>query len=116
MIFKKHRNCFLRKEDGPMITPYQREYFRENAKVYLDDIKRMVDKHLRINDVNVYHVQTYLRKIYKQNQYLNLGMSYSDFIREIIKPGTIVKSYEDVIYSEIDYKLNTIVKPKIFFY
>ena len=99
-----------------MITEYQREYFRENAKVYLDDIKRMVDNHLRINDVNVYHVQTYLRKIYKQNQYLNLGMSYSEYIEQVFVNCSFRKEYMDIIHRDIDYRLNPMINPKIFFY
>ena len=73
-------------------------------------------KHLRVNDINVYYVQKYFRDVYRNNRFINNTMSYSDFIREIIKPGTVDKSYEDIIYSEIDYKLNTIINPKIFFY
>ena len=83
---------------------------------YISDFVCHKLKHLRVNDVNVYYVQKYFRDVYRNNRFINISMPYSDFIREIIKPGTIDKSYEDIIYSEIDYKLNSIINPKIFFY
>ena len=98
------------------ITPYQKEYFRENSKVYLDELKRMIDKHLHINDVNVYHVQDYLRKAYKQNMYLHLGMSYSEYIEQLFTNCSFNPEYMDIIRRDVDYRLNPMIHPKIFFY
>ena len=91
-------------------------FYEVMTQSFIQDFVSHKLKYLIVNNVNVYYVHKYFRDIYKNNRFINNTMCYSDFIREIIKPGTINKSHEDIIYSEIDYKLNTIINPKIFFY
>ena len=99
-----------------MITLYQKEFYRNQSIEFIKDIKRRIDKHLCINKVNVYHVQAYLRKLYKENRWINLSMSYGEFVEEVLKDFSMRPEFLDIIYSEIDYKLNTLINPKIFFY
>lgn len=99
-----------------MITLYQKEFYRNQSIEFIKDIKRRIDKHLCVNKANVYHVQAYLRKLYKENRWINLSMSYGEFVEEVLNDFSMRPEFLDIIYSEIDYKLNTLINPKIFFY
>ena len=99
-----------------MITLYQKEFYRSQSLEFIKDIKRQIDKYLCVNKVNVYHVQAYLRKLYKQNRWVNLSMTYGEFIEEVLKDFSVKSEYLDIISSEVDYRLNPMINPKIFFY
>lgn len=99
-----------------MITLYQKEFYRSQSTEFIKDIKRQIDNYLCVNKVNVYHVQAYLRKMYKENRWVNLSMSYGEFIEEVLKDFSIKSEYLDIISSEVDYKLSPMINPKIFFY
>ena len=99
-----------------MITLYQKEFYRSQSLEFIKDIKWQVDKYLCVNKANVYHVQAYLRKLYKENRWVNLSMTYGEFIEEVLKDFSIKSEYLDIISREVDYRLNSMINPKIFFY
>lgn len=84
------------------------------VNTFLDHTKNVTVKHLRINDRTIYHVQDYLRSIYKSNRFLNISKSYQEFITYIITPGSLKKEYENILYSDRDFNLSGSIRPKIF--
>lgn len=81
---------------------------------FLDHTKNVTVKYLRINDRTIYHVQDYLRSIYKSNRFLNRSRTYQEYIRYIITPGSLKEEYENILYSDRDFDLSRSLRPKIF--
>lgn len=81
---------------------------------FLDHTKNVTIKQLRINDRTIYHVQDYLRSIYKSNRFLNRSRTYQEYIRYIITPGSLKEEYENILYSDSDFDLSRSLRPKIF--
>lgn len=98
------------------MTSFQRDYYRRNSRIFIEDIKRQVDKYLQINDINVYHVQDYLRKMYQRNNYLRYGMSYPEYIEQVFSNYSMKPEYRDIIVRDVDYGVSARVNPSIFFY